>query len=96
MAAAAVARLALLGPLALSEGVAFHRNSSPGSLTSTDSRSPGRLEIEMVALYALAAAFGIGVLGSERILRSSSSSNAASSSGSAVCNPASADRDSRC
>ena len=40
----------------------FIGNSSPSSLTSTDSRSPGRLEIEMITLYALAAAFGIGVL----------------------------------
>ena len=74
----------------------FIGNSSPSSLTSTDSRSPGRLEIEMITLYALAAAFGIGVLWLGTNIRSSSSSNAASSSGSAVCNPASADRDSRC
>ena len=40
----------------------FIGNSSPSSLTSTDSRSPGRLEIEMITLYALAAAVGIGVL----------------------------------
>ena len=50
----------------------------------------------MITLYALAAAFGIGVLWLGTNIGSSSSSNAASSSGSAVCNPASADRDSRC
>src|SRR3954467_1416753 len=44
------------------KGWRFIGNSSPSSLTSTDSRSPGRLEIEMITLYALAAAFGIGVL----------------------------------
>ena len=51
----------------------------------------------MITLYALAAAFGIGVLwlGTNiKVVRRSS--NAAWSSGSAVCNPASADRDSRC
>ena len=44
------------------KGWRFIGNSSPSSLTSTDSRRPGRLEIEMITLYALAAAVGIGVL----------------------------------
>ena len=93
MAAAAVARLALLGPRMLDDDQVraqpspnyrddrrllgrgaehvhslyrkewrFIGTSSPSSLTSTASRRPGRLEIEMITLYALAAAFGIGVL----------------------------------
>src|SRR5258708_5950538 len=41
----------------------FIGNSSPSSLTSTETaEARGRLEIEMITLYALAAAFGIGVL----------------------------------
>jgi hypothetical protein len=69
--------------------------SSPSSLTSTDSRA-GQIGDRNDHPLRTGRSVGIGVLWLGTILRSSSSSNAASSSDSAVCNPASADRDSRC